>query len=130
MNNNTFIIASRAYFQEIEPNKLELDSCVRGGGDQWNLLVCSSSSSTSDVRPFPKPAVAAVPVDIEASGKVPATVLDDGKFGFSLDGGEREELDCNLSSFSKVLSAYFKDPYVISLFLGFSIKQMYTRCMI
>ena len=63
----------------------------------WVLLVCSSTSSTSFVRPFLKSAVAAILAGIGASGVVPATVLGNGKLGFLvlLDGGEREGLWCN-----------------------------------
>jgi hypothetical protein len=93
-------------------------------GDPWKLLVCSSTYSTSDVRPLLKPAVAAVHVGILASGEVPATVLGNGKLGFLLDGGEREGLDCNLLSFSRVLSAFAKDLCVISCFYGVLCKTL------
>lgn len=63
-----------------------------------------------------KSAVAKDCVGIEASGGVPAAVYGNGKLGFFvlLDGGEREGLDCNFPSFSKVLSALVRDLCVIS----------------
>lgn len=93
------------------------------------LLVCSSTCSTSDVRPLSKLAVAVVHVGIEASGEVPATVFGDGKLDFLLDGGEREGLNCNFPSFSKVLSALSRDLCVISRFMGSFVKLLYTHCM-
>ena len=52
--------------------------------DLKKLLVCSSTCSTSDVRPLSKSVVDAGSVGIEASGVVPAAVLGDGKLGFLL----------------------------------------------
>lgn len=55
-------------------------------------------------------------VGIKASGGVPAAVYGNGKLGFFvlLDDGEREGLDCNFPSFSKVLFALVRDLCVIS----------------
>jgi hypothetical protein len=55
-------------------------------------------------------------VNAEASGFVPALVLDGGDCDLSLDGGEREGSDCYQKSFSEVFSTNTRDLCVISIF--------------
>jgi hypothetical protein len=82
----------------------------------------SGTSSTSIRRPLPRSAAAAF-VGSEASGFVPASVLDGGSSGFWLDGGERGGSVCFLylseRSFlhlpgSYVLFLYFIGSLVIT----------------
>jgi hypothetical protein len=76
-----------------------------------------SGNETSMVRPSLRFHPAFI-VSAEASGFVPAPVLDGGDCDLSLDGGEREGSDCFSESFSKVLSAITRDPCVISFSFG------------
>jgi hypothetical protein len=55
------------------------------------------------VRPFSRSHPAFI-VSAEASGYVPAPMLDGGDYDLSLNGGEREGSDCFLKSFSEVFS--------------------------
>ena len=92
-----------------------------GGGRQtskvksWPILKPAKGSGaylTSSVRPLLK-SVAALNVRTEASGSVPASVLDGGDGDFRLGGGEREGFDCFFPSFSEVFSTNTRDLCVI-----------------
>jgi hypothetical protein len=80
-----------------------------------------SDNETSMVRPSSRFHPAFI-VSAEASGFVPAPVLDGGDCDLSLNGGEREGSDCFLKSFSEVLSAITRDPCVISISFGVLCK--------
>ena len=100
--------------------------------DHGQLLVCSSTSSTSFMRPFLKSAVAAILAGIGASGVVPATVLGNGKLGFLvlLDGGEREGLWCNFYFSVRSFLLLSGTHVLLSLVMGSSVLFLYTRCMV
>jgi hypothetical protein len=68
----------------------------------------SGTSSTSIRRPLLRLATAAI-VGSEASGFVPASVLDGGSSGFWLDSGERGESVCYSLSFREVLPTFTRD---------------------
>jgi hypothetical protein len=80
-----------------------------------------SGNETSMVRPSSRFHPAFI-VSVEASGFVPAPVLDGGDCDLSLDGGEREGSICSLKSFSEVLSTITRDPCVISISVGVLCK--------
>jgi hypothetical protein len=63
-------------------------------------------------------------VDAEASGCVPATVLDGGMIDLRLNGGEKGGLDCLGKSFSGVFPANARDLCVIVLAYG----VLYVNC--
>jgi hypothetical protein len=82
-----------------------------------------SGNETSMVRPSSRSHPAFI-ISSEASGLVPAPVLDGGDYDLSLDGGEREGSDCYQKSFSEVLSTITRDLCVISIFLGSFVKNV------
>jgi hypothetical protein len=77
----------------------------------------SGECLTSFVRPLSRSAPAFY-VCSAASGFVPTSGHDGGAAGFRLDGGEREESDCFLKSFSEVFSANARDLYVNFYLMG------------
>jgi hypothetical protein len=81
-----------------------------------------SGNETSMVRPSSRFHPALI-VSAEASGFVPAPVLDGGDCDLSLDGGQREGSDCFQKSFSEVFSANTKDLCVIFFFMGSFVKD-------
>jgi hypothetical protein len=64
-------------------------------------------------------------VSAEASGFVPASVLDGGDYDLSLDGGEREGSVCNCKSFSEVFSVSTGDLRVILFSYGVLCNHLY-----
>jgi hypothetical protein len=68
------------------------------------------------VRPSSRSAPA-FNIGLEASGVVPASILDGGWPDLWLSVGNREGLDCFCKIFNEVLSTCIKDPCVIFLFL-------------
>jgi hypothetical protein len=80
-----------------------------------------SGNETSMVRPSSRSHPAFI-VSAEASGFVPAPVLNGGDCDLSLDGGEREESDCFLKSFSEVFFTNTRDLCVISISFGVLYK--------
>jgi hypothetical protein len=72
---------------------------------------------TSMVRPSLR-SLPALIVSVEASGLVPASVLDGGNCDLSLDGGEKEGSFYNCKSFSDVFSASIGDLRVILFSYG------------
>jgi hypothetical protein len=79
-------------------------------------------NETSMVRPSSRSHPAFI-ISSEASGLVPAPVLDGGDYDLSLDGGEREGSDCYLKSLSEVLSTITRDLCVISISFGVLCKE-------
>jgi hypothetical protein len=74
----------------------------------------SDEISTSSGMPSSRSTTASI-VSAEASGYVPAAVLDGGKSDLRIDGGERGGLDCFGKYFSGVLPANARDLCVIVL---------------
>jgi hypothetical protein len=89
----------------------------------------SGTSSTSIRRPLLRSATAAI-FGSEASGFVPAFVLDGGSSGLWLDGGEKGGSDCYSLSFSEVLSAFTRNLCVLSVFYGVPCITLYLHCLI
>jgi hypothetical protein len=85
-----------------------------------------SGNKTSMVRPSSRSHPALI-VSAEASGFVPAPVLEGGDCNLSLDGGEREGSDYFLKSFSEVFSANTRDLCVISFSYGVLCKSLYCH---
>jgi hypothetical protein len=90
----------------------------------------SGMSSTSIRRPLRRSAAAAF-VGSEASGFVPAFVLDGGCSGFCfwLDGGERGGSVLLTISLSEVLPTFARDLCVIPIFYGVPCNNLYLHCL-
>jgi hypothetical protein len=89
----------------------------------------SGTSSTSIRRPLLRSATAAI-VGSEASGFVPASVLDGGSSGLWLDGGERGGSICHSLSLREVLPIFARDLCVLSVFYGVPCNNLYLHCII
>jgi hypothetical protein len=79
--------------------------------------VCSGRLSTSIRRSFFTVGAECF-ARPKASGFVPALVHGCSALRFLLRSGEEGGLNCKVKSFSKVFSAFARDPCVFSLFLG------------
>jgi hypothetical protein len=86
----------------------------------------SGDISTSSGRPFSRSATA-FNASTGASGLVPAPVLDGGKAGLRLIGGERGGLDCIRKSFRRVLSTITRDLCTIFSFHGVLYVKLYIH---
>jgi hypothetical protein len=69
----------------------------------------SNTFNTADAESFAR---------AKTSGLVPALVHGCSALRFLLRSGEEGGLNCKVKSFSKVFSAFARDPCVFSLFLG------------
>jgi hypothetical protein len=76
------------------------------------------------VRPSSRSATACI-VSMEASGFVPASMLDDGSSNLWLGGGEREGSDCFPKSFREIFSTNTRVLCVISFFYGVFGNSLY-----
>jgi hypothetical protein len=72
---------------------------------------------------------AAAIVGSEASGFVPASVLDGGSSGLWLGGGERGGPVCFSVSLREVLPTFARDLCVFSVFYGVSCNNLYLHCI-
>jgi hypothetical protein len=104
--------ARRLIVKAIRPIKLP----VKGSG----------TSSTSIQRPLLRSATAAI-VGSEASGFVPASILDSGSSGLWLDGGEKGGSVCYYLSFREVLPTFTRNLCVLSIFYGVPSINLYLH---
>jgi hypothetical protein len=88
----------------------------------------SGTSSTSIRRPLLRSAAAAI-VGSEASGFVPASVLDGGSSGLWLDSGERGGSVCYSVSLREVLPILTRDLCVFPVFYGVPCNNLYVHCI-
>jgi hypothetical protein len=106
--------ARRLIAKAIRPIKLS----VKGSG----------ISSTSIRRPLLRSAAAAI-VGSEASGFVPASVLDGSSSGLWLNGGERGGSACFSVSLREVLPTLTRDLCVFPVFYGIPCNNLYLHCI-